>query len=255
MLAGGPGEGGEGPDVDAGNCPAGHAGRDCDSGGGGGEPAVADAEWLGLPEDAVKPGDEPDGERGPKVRPGVHGVAGVPEQQAEVGDDKDDVQGIEGLVEAVADGGQRGDADAKEDCERWHTGVLGMSVSGIGEEEMLAYLVGAGFAIYIELQLYLGFAARYSIPDAANKIRQTVEQAQRKAYPGDPSMQNIQLFVTDTREERHDICFAGECHENRHTSKCHQPASNGEGRRSVSDLCAVIRLHSEDERGNEHDRD
>jgi hypothetical protein len=60
---------------------------------------------LILPKEAYEPGGEPDSERGPEVRPGVHGVGGVPEQKTEVGDAEDDVRRIEGFVEAVADVG------------------------------------------------------------------------------------------------------------------------------------------------------
>lgn len=63
------------------------------------------ADRLVLPEEAYEPGGEPDGERGPEVRPGVQGVGGVPEQKTEVGDTKDDVRRIKGLVEAVTNVG------------------------------------------------------------------------------------------------------------------------------------------------------
>jgi len=58
--------------------------------------------------------------------------------------------------------------------------------------------------------------------------------------------------MTDTREESQNICFASECHKNRNASKGHQTTSDSNWGRAVSDLFAVIRLHSEHERSEEH---
>lgn len=69
---------------------------------------------MRLPEDPGQPGRRPNCERSPEVRPGIHGVGRMPEEEAEVSDNEQDMCRVEGLIEPVSDVWQREYADSKK---------------------------------------------------------------------------------------------------------------------------------------------
>jgi len=77
-----------------------------------------------LDQETAAEREEPDGERGPEIIPGIEGHAGVPEHEAEIDNSCPDVRVHEDFIEAMAEPWDTESAEEDEHGERWDAGIL-----------------------------------------------------------------------------------------------------------------------------------
>lgn len=76
-----------------------------------------------------------------------------------------------------------------------------------------------------------------------------MNQTQAKAHPSDPPMNDIELFMANSREQSDYIRLAGQSKEDRSTGYGHQAGSNCQGWRAKSTKLTIIRSHREGQYG------